>query len=96
MSSTNKVVFAIGRSDGDAVPTIILGVSREAWVHMKDGRTHTFDLTKAGVPVKLVMFGAKDNAEAKRLIMTGAGNAAGEPIIDATDRDFSIKAAGDA
>lgn len=86
-----QVVFAVGRGEGDGAPTVILGVSREAWVYMKDGQTHTFDLTKAGVPVKIIMFGAKDRDEAKRLIMTGAGNKTNEPIIDAMDRDFAIK-----
>lgn len=91
MSASDQVVFAVGRGEGDQVPTIILGVSREAWVYMKDGQTHTFDLTKAGLPVKLIMFGAKDRDQAKRLIMTSAGNASDEPIVDAMDRDFSIK-----
>jgi len=91
MSASDQVVFAIGRGEGDAVPTIVLGVSREAWVYMKDGQSHTFDLTKAGVPVKIIMFGAKDREEAKRLIMAGAGNSQNEPMLDATDLDFSIK-----
>ena len=91
MSTNEQVVFAIARGENDTVPTIFLGVSREAWVYMKEGRTHTFDLTRAGVPVKLVMFGAKDREEAKRILLTGAGNAPGEQIVDATDQDWSVK-----
>jgi len=31
-------------------------------------KTHTFDLTKAGLPVKLLMYGAKDHAAAMKMI----------------------------
>jgi hypothetical protein len=73
-----KVVFAVAyEGTGDGIPLIILGVPRAAWVYMKDGKTHTFDLTKAGVPVKIMMFGGSDQAAIKGVLAEAAarGNA---------------------
>jgi hypothetical protein len=84
----NQVVFLKGKTP-DGTPMIVLGVTREAWVYMKDGKTHTFDLTKAGLPMRLVMFGAKDHAEAMKTIEAIAAKD-GMPLLDERRKDFSI------
>lgn len=86
-----QVVFAIGEPQipGD-VPTLILGITPEAIEYMKDGHCHTFDLRKAGVPIKVMMFGAPDQDTAYEWITSGA-NKGGTPINDQRKKDFSIK-----
>lgn len=59
MQSEEKVVFAIAEDR----KTVILGVSEASWEHMKNGMTHTFDLTSLGVPFKIIMFGGKTRTD---------------------------------
>ena len=47
----------------DDQPLVILGIPRAAWTHLKnDGVTH-FGLSLTGSPVKLVLFGGKDQQQ---------------------------------
>jgi hypothetical protein len=63
-SQPERVVFAIGEDRATRNQVVILGVPEAAWEYMKEGNTHTFDLTKLGLPIKIIMFGAKDREEA--------------------------------
>lgn len=85
-----KVVFGISyEGQGDGIPVVVLGIPAAAWEYMRDGKTHTFDLTKAGVAVKLILFGAETHEEAVKVF--GQMNAAADaPYIDARNKDFSI------
>lgn len=86
-----RVVFAIApQGQGDGVPVVMLGIPKGAWEYMKEGKTHTFDLTKAGVPVKLVVFGGATHAEALEVIEQGARDA-NRPLLDRRRDDFSIR-----
>lgn len=87
----DKVVFGLcPDGQGDGVPLLLLGVPRGAWNYMRDGKTHTFDLTRVGLPVKLILFGATDHASAKAVIE--AHNAGlGAPTLDLRRDDFSIR-----
>lgn len=62
-----RVTVAIGEPlDGvQQVPTVILGMPQGAWDFMADGLTHTFDLTKVGVPVQVIIFRGKDGLDVK-------------------------------
>jgi hypothetical protein len=86
-----KIVFAVSPDgQGDGVPMLILGVPAAAWEYMKDGKTHNFDLTKIGVPLKLVLFGA-DSHDAAMKVLQDDLKARGEPYLDERRRDFSIE-----
>ena len=61
-----KIVFAVAKH-GDE-PLLLLGIPAAAWEHMKDGKTHHFDLTKAGLPLKLIVFGGESRAEMQAII----------------------------
>lgn len=61
-----KMVFAVSKR-GDE-PLLLLGIPAAAWEHMKDGKTHHFDLTKAGIPLKLMVFGGSSRSEIQRII----------------------------
>lgn len=88
-----SVVFAKAATP-DGVPMIILGIHPDAVEYMKDGKTNNFDLTKLGVPVRIMIFGAESQEAAIRLIEQGmAQSGRGIPLVDATDlpgQTFSI------
>ncbi len=55
------VVFAIAAQGLDFVrPTVVVGIPAAAWEHMLAGNSNSFDLTKFGVPVQIVLFGGPD------------------------------------
>lgn len=86
-----KLVFAISPTgQGDGVPLLLVGVPRDAWLYMKDGRTHHFDLSSVGIPIKLMMFGAKNHDEAMK-VMQQAIASSGDAYLDERQKDFSIK-----
>ncbi|TIM16233.1 MAG: hypothetical protein E5Y67_03300 [Mesorhizobium sp.] len=99
MMATNprdeKLVFAVSPAgQGDGVPILLVGVPNGAWeYYMKDGKTHHFDLTKAGVPVKLLLFGAESHAAAMKVI-DDAMKASGTAYLDERRTDFAIKHKG--
>lgn len=85
-----KMVFGISpQGQGDGIPVVLLGIPKGAWEFMKDGKTHHFDLTRLGVPVKMMLYGAKDHTEAMRVIEQCAA-AQGEPLLDDRRTDYGI------
>lgn len=89
-----QMVFAVSPGNGDGVPLVLLGIPAGAWEYMKDGKTHSFDLTKVGLPIKLMLFGAADHAEAMKIITADMASA-GVTVRDERRRDFSIEPTGD-
>jgi hypothetical protein len=86
-----KIVFANSpRGQGDGVTLLLVGVPRDAWVYMKDGKTHHFDLTQVGMPVKMILFGAR-NHDAAMAVLQESAKSRGEAYLDERRRDFSIK-----
>lgn len=75
-----KVVLAKAEALPGDVPTILMGVPADAWDHMKNVKTHTFDLTKVGIPVKILMFGGADYASVIDLMDVVARTATGSPM----------------
>jgi hypothetical protein len=69
---------------------LILGIPRAAWEYMKDGKTHDFDLTAIGFPVKLMLFGG-DTHDSIMKTLEAAARAQGTVIEDMRNKDFAIK-----
>lgn len=91
MDIEEKMVFAISpEGQGDGVPVLLVGVPKGAWQYMRNGKTHTFDLTSAGLPVKLVLFGGRDHADVMRHV-NEAMKMTNTPYLDQRRTDFSIK-----
>ena len=86
-----KIIFML--TNEGATPTLMLGIPKGAWEAIKEGRTQTFDLTKAGLPIKLIVFGGEDHDDIIKMIHQGAA-AGGITIDDRRNRDFSIKNKG--
>lgn len=82
-----KAVFGVSPTPGGAM--VVIGIPAAAWEYMKDGKTHTFDLTKIGLPIKLMLFGAKDRAEAVRIIEQPMQEQ-GLPVLHDRKTDFSL------
>jgi hypothetical protein len=77
-----KVAVGLGEALPGDVPVLILGVPTGAWEYMKDSKTHTFDLTKVGLPLKLVMFGALTYDQVIETMDVAARVSRGEGLID--------------
>lgn len=91
MNIEEKMVFGVSpEGQGDGVPLVLLGIPAGAWEYMREGKTHTFDLTKVGLPIKIMLYGAADHAAAMKLI-EGHLTDKGMPYVDARREDFSIK-----
>lgn len=91
MNIEEKMVFGVSpEGQGDGVPLVLLGIPAGAWEYMREGKTHTFDLTKIGLPIKIMLYGAADHAAAMKLI-EGHLSDKGMPYVDARREDFSIK-----
>lgn len=86
----DKVVFAVSPGNGDGVPMVLLGIPHRAYKRMKDGRTSTFDLTKVGLPVKLILYGAENHTAAMKMI-EGHMAETGTAMLDERRADFSIQ-----
>lgn len=87
-----KTVFAL-LPDGlknDPAPVIIVGIPEKAWENLRAGNCSTFDLTKAGFPAKIVLFGSADHDAAMKVIETTAAQN-GTALIDDRRKDFSMK-----
>ena len=79
-----QAVFGLGNQpDGSHVA--VIGIHEKAWEHMRDGQTHTFDLRSLGYPVQIILFGAKDQSTAIRLMTDHPG-----PVEFKPD-DFGMK-----
>jgi hypothetical protein len=90
----DKIVFALSPAgDGDGAPMLLLGIPAGAWEHMKDGKTHTFDLTNIGIPLKLVLYGAANHTAAMQMIEAHLDQT-GETLLKMFDKDFAIKPKG--
>lgn len=86
-----KLFFAAApEGTGDGIPMVIIGVPKAAWEYMRNGKTHTIDLTKAGIPVKLMMYGGKNHDTVKK-VMDEAAAQSNIVIDDRRREDFSIK-----
>lgn len=90
MTKERRIVFAVSeQGQGDGVPIVVMGIPAGAWDHMRDGATHTFDLTGAGVSAKLILFGADDHASVMAT-MARAANESKSIVLD-EHTDFSIE-----
>lgn len=90
-SIEQKLVFAIApQGQGDGVPILMVGVPRAAWLYMKDGKTHHFDLSKIGVPIKFMFFGCKDHADGMKMLEEAIASR-GQAYLNKLNEDFSIQ-----
>lgn len=90
-----KIVFAVSPDGGPNDPLVLLlGIPEAAWNYIHDGRTNTFDLTKIGLPLRLVIYGAKTHDEAMKKIEAFTADR-GITLVDKRREDFSIKTKDD-
>lgn len=84
-----RILFAVTELDAPA-PLVVMGLPAGAWEYMQDGKTHTFDLTKIGIPVRIVLYGGPD-ANAVKAALEGFASAQGLETVDRRDEDMSIR-----
>lgn len=76
-------------TDKDNCDVIIIGITNDAYDYIKDGKTHTFDLTKLGKKFKIILYGGPTNKNCLETIQSGA-KAQGIVIDDQRGKDFKI------
>jgi hypothetical protein len=85
-----KIVFGFAPpADPTKAATLIIGVPQAAWEYMKDGKTHTLDLTRIGIPIQLLLYGADSHDTAMRYIQEH-NSKQGIPYLDERQKDFGI------
>jgi hypothetical protein len=91
----DQISFAVAPdAQGDGIPLVIIGIPRDAWDHMKGGKTHHVDLTKAGIPMKFMLFGGKDHKEIWKTL-DAAMAVTNTPYLDERGKDYSIEPLAD-
>lgn len=71
----DKAIIGLSHETPDGVPVAFIGIPPAAWDYMLGGLCHDFDLTKAGINAKVVIFRGKDQAECVRILSSGPGGA---------------------
>lgn len=90
MSRDDKILFALAPTNDGEPPIIIFGIPDAAWEYMKDGKTHTFDLTKSGVPLRFMCFGCRSHSDGMKTLNDAMAKA-GTAYLDERNKDFSIR-----
>lgn len=89
LAREQKVVFAL--STRDEGYDVLLGVPTAAWDYMKDGQTHTFDLTKLGLPIRIILYGGPDRPTVRAAIDAHNKTLGIETVWDLSLEDFAIR-----
>ena len=89
MPKEAKVLFGVSpRGSGT---DLLIGISRASWEYMKDGHTHTIDLTKLGLPVRVIIWGGPTQAALRATVEAHNARLGLPPIDDQTERNFGIE-----
>jgi len=91
MKRDEQVLFAFARAcdTPDNIPVLTFLISEAAWAYAKDGLGHDFDLTRVGIPVKVIIGRTKNNAAGLELLR--AANRIGEEVKDVRNVDLGFK-----
>jgi hypothetical protein len=85
-----QMAFALMPTLDGKPPILAIGIPVAAWARIKTGEAHTIDLTKVGLPVRVMLFGALTHDTAVKTLMDAA-KANGIAVLDERRRDFSIE-----
>lgn len=86
-----QLVFALANVPGDSVPMCVIGIPKLAYGFMQGGNTQDLDLTKCGIPLRLMLFGAETRKDITDLLKI----ASGPKTQDRMQEDFSIPLANE-
>jgi hypothetical protein len=89
MPDPEKVVFCIAENERGGTD-VVLGLSEASWEYMKDGKTHTFDLTKLGLPIRIFLFGGPDREWCYQQL-EAHNRRLGIETLDKRGDDFSVQ-----
>lgn len=89
MKREDQIVFALLPTKDGQVPIIMFAIPEGAWDYMKDGKTHTFDLQKSGIPLRFMCFGCKSHADGMKTL-NDAAKKLDVPYLDERGKDFTI------
>lgn len=92
LKKEEKLLFGV--APNSETDDLLLAVTPQCWEYMKDGKTHTLDLTPIGVPVRLIVFGCENHAAAIKVIEEH-NKRLGLGTLHLPRKDFSIKPKGE-
>lgn len=91
MPDDTQIVFSLTR-DQKGGTVLILGIPGEAWEKIKNQNTANFDLSKVGLPLKVIIYGAEDH-KAAMAVIDDYNRKMNLPYMDRRNEDFGIKLA---
>jgi hypothetical protein len=77
--------FKPAENQPDGIPILMFLMPEAAWDYMHDGMSHEFDLTRVGIPIKVVIGRTKDQETGMALLQVT------NETIDARDADVSFQ-----
>lgn len=90
MSDREKQVVIAASTGIDGVPLVVLGMSKAGFEYSKIGNDcHQFDLTKVGIPVRLIMFTRETHDECRKHVENKLF-ANGHVVADVTRTDLKL------
>lgn len=90
MKSSEAETIFLTSQDEDGNMILSIGLSKAAWEYMKDGKTHTIDLTQLGANLKLLFFGCENKAAGLEKLKADA-KAMGIEIKEGPVKNYGIK-----
>jgi len=88
-SINSKPVFALGQLTDGTGAALMIGFPEAAIENMKKGIAPDLDLSKLGVPLKIMFFSGADH-DACMKVLEQAAAAKGVPLLDERRKYFSI------
>jgi hypothetical protein len=89
MPKSDDSVFSVLAHGNGTAPVIAIGLTPKAWNNMLGEHTRIFDLSKIGIPIRIMIFGA-ESVERATEILQNAAKDAGVELEDRRGTDFSI------
>jgi hypothetical protein len=89
-----RVLFAYAPSSTqpNGVPLVTLMMPQKAWDYMVGGLGHEFDMTKLGIPMRILIGRCQDHADGVHILeVANGGTLKRAGYNDVTDRDLSFK-----
>lgn len=92
----DQVLFALSppASQKDGIPLLAFVIPEGAWNVMLDGRSHDFDLSVIGIPLKVIIGRSTDHLGGLKMLEAANGGPLHD-FLDYRDVDVGIKDRGD-
>lgn len=85
-----RLIFAVGADEAQQCYTLMVGITQKCWEELQNENvSKNMDLTKAGIPLKLILFACDDQEHGMR-VLKDACKASNIELDDQCGKDFSL------